>query len=72
MRKCGGSTGWCKSLQVTLSKYSSMWTNAKLSCKDVCLNAKAKVEMCIEETQTSTTEVTQKTTATIATEQENL
>lgn len=68
MRKCGGSTGWCKSLQATLSEYSSMWTNAKLSCKDVCLNAKGKVEMCIEETPTSTTEGTQKVTTTIATE----
>jgi len=68
MRKCGGSTGWCKSLQATLSEYSSMWTNAKLSCKDVCLNAKGKVEMCIEETPTSTTEGTQKVTTPIATE----
>ena len=68
MRKCGGSTGWCKSLQATLSEYSSMWTNAKLSCKDVCLNAEAKVEMCIEETPTSTTEESQKATVTIASE----
>ena len=67
MRKCGGSSGWCQSLAATLNQYSTMWSNAKLSCKDVCLNAKGKTELCIEEVLKTTTEEPQKTTASIVT-----
>ena len=67
MRSCSGSSGWCQSLAATLDQYSSLWSNVKLSCRDVCMNGKGKEEICIEDLPKVTTENVQEASTVEAT-----